>query len=132
MACKLFCAGKPRSHAAAVHLSCRRIVVMNLIMEYVLANAAVCRAFSGYFASLLGFTDTLYFITVWKSLDQTYFLDWWAMGIILVLTCLIIYGTKESATFNNCAPSLLLLLLSSLHLLLPAAAAPRVLSHFLH
>jgi amino acid transporter len=79
---------------------------MNLIMEYVLANAAVCRAFSGYFASLLGFSDTSYFITTWHSPNKTYYLDWWAMGIILVLTCLLIYGTKESAMFNNSAPPL--------------------------
>lgn len=77
------------------------IVVMNLIMEYVLANAAVMRGFSGYLARLLGLNRTDYFVTTWVAPNKTYLLDWWAMGVVLVFTLLLIYGTKESAMFNN-------------------------------
>jgi len=72
------------------------ITVTNLIFEYVLANAAVIRGFAPYFGSLCN-QGPDFFLYEWKG----NIIDWWAFGWCLVLTVLLILGTKESATFNT-------------------------------
>lgn len=72
------------------------ITVTNLIFEYVLANAAVIRGFAPYFGSLIN-KGSDFFLYEWKG----YEIDWWAFGWCLMLTVLLVLGTKESAWFNN-------------------------------
>lgn len=74
---------------------------MNLILEYVLANAAVARSFSGYFANLIG-KDSGFFAVTPAGLN----LDFWAFGLVIAGTCLLCYSTRESSTFNlgECNP----------------------------
>lgn len=76
------------------------ITVANLILEYILANAAAIRGFSPYFAMLVN-KDSKFFILPWTSpMGTTYALDWWAFGWCMFLTALLVLGTKESARFN--------------------------------
>lgn len=69
--------------------------VANLTFEYVLANAGCIRGFSPYFASLIN-KPSDFFIILWNG----YQLDFWAFGVVLALTCLLIFGMQESAWFN--------------------------------
>jgi APA family basic amino acid/polyamine antiporter len=46
--------------------------VANLVLEYVLSNAAVVRGFSPYFALLVGKADPNFFLVPWRG----YLLDW--------------------------------------------------------
>ncbi len=85
-----------------------RITVANLILEYVLANAAVARSFSGYFANLIGKDSSFFAVTPNDSLN----LDFWAFGLVLAATALLCYSTRESSTFNLGAPKSLLHLLA--------------------
>lgn len=49
----------------------------NLILEYILANAAAIRGFAPYFSMLVN-KPADYFITPWTSpLGTSYNLDWW-------------------------------------------------------
>ncbi|WIA23368.1 hypothetical protein OEZ85_000131 [Tetradesmus obliquus] len=71
------------------------ITVANLILEYILANAAVIRGFSPYFAMLINKApESLVTATA------NYTLDWFAFGWCLLLTVMLVLGTKESAMFN--------------------------------
>lgn len=72
------------------------ITVANLIFEYILSGAAAIRGFSPYFAALCGKKPADFFTTEWNG----YTLDWWALGICLALTVLLVLGTKESSNFN--------------------------------
>jgi APA family basic amino acid/polyamine antiporter len=71
------------------------ITVANLILEYILANAASIRGFAPYFAMLIN-KDVGIFITPFAG----YKLDWWAFAWCLFLTFLLTLGTKESSRFN--------------------------------
>uniref|UniRef100_A0A383V9I1 Cationic amino acid transporter C-terminal domain-containing protein n=1 Tax=Tetradesmus obliquus TaxID=3088 RepID=A0A383V9I1_TETOB len=71
------------------------VTVANLILEYILANAAAIRGFAPYFAMLVN-QPADKFITPW----QGYNLDWWAFGLSLAITILLTLGTKESSRFN--------------------------------
>ena len=75
----------------------------NLILEYVLANAAVARSFSGYFANLIG-KDSGFFAVTPTVHGQSLNLDFWAFGLVLAATALLCYSTRESSTFNLGAP----------------------------
>jgi hypothetical protein len=69
--------------------------VANLMLEYVLANAAVARSFAGYFANLIG-KESSYFIIPYMGYD----LDFWAFALVLFHMVLLCLGTSESALFN--------------------------------
>ncbi|WIA11145.1 hypothetical protein OEZ85_011287 [Tetradesmus obliquus] len=71
------------------------VTVANLILEYILANAAAIRGFAPYFSMLVN-QPADKFITPW----QGYNLDWWAFGLSLAITILLTLGTKESSRFN--------------------------------
>jgi APA family basic amino acid/polyamine antiporter len=72
------------------------IAASNIVFNYVLANAAVARSFSGYFASLCNKDPTFFDV---EGANHT--LDFWAFGLILVLSLLLCWGIKETKTFNN-------------------------------
>ena len=67
----------------------RRVVACNLVMEYTLSCAAVARGFSAYLATLVGQRPT--FFIVEASFLQ---MDFFALGLIVVLSCILAYGTK--------------------------------------
>jgi hypothetical protein len=78
-----------------------RITVMNLIMEYILGNAAVLRGFSPYLARLIGLDSTA-LVVQWQPVDGwTFQLDFVAVALVVLMTTMIMFGTRESASFNN-------------------------------
>lgn len=61
-------------------------------MEYTLSCAAIARGFSAYLATLAGQRPT--FFTVHASFLH---MDFFALGLIIVLSCILAYGTKVRA-----------------------------------
>ncbi|GBF96644.1 cationic amino acid transporter [Raphidocelis subcapitata] len=95
------CAGGAYTYiAAALGEFLAWLTVSNLIFEYILANAAAVRGFSPYFASLTNKPEAFY-IHNWNSPSGPLQLDWWAFGWCLLLSVLLVFGTKESAWFNG-------------------------------
>ncbi|KAJ9514584.1 hypothetical protein QJQ45_016315 [Haematococcus lacustris] len=72
------------------------VTVSNLILEYILSNAAAIRGFAPYLAILFNRPST-FFIKSWNG----YQLDGWACGVTLFVTGMLCYGIKESATANT-------------------------------
>jgi amino acid transporter len=73
----------------------------NLIMEYVLSGAAVARGFTSYFCTVFGNTDTnAWRIYVPSFANDFQYLDPIAFSLIVVLTVLLCWGSKESAWTN--------------------------------
>lgn len=81
----------------------------NLIMDYVFSNAAVARGFTSYLGTAIGVdTSTKWRITV-RSLPNGFNqIDLLAVAVILAITFIICYSTKESSLLN--------MLLTVLHL----------------
>ncbi|RUS75178.1 hypothetical protein EGW08_017059, partial [Elysia chlorotica] len=79
------------------------VIGWNLILEYVIGTASMARAWSVYFDNMIGnhisgfFQQTMPIHVSWLSAYP----DFFALGITLVLTALLIFGVKESAKFNN-------------------------------
>ena len=76
-----------------------RIVVCSLILNYILANAAVSRSFAPYLASLCNKPDDFFLVNT-----ANHQLDFWAFGLCIGFSLLLCYGIKESKNFNNGAP----------------------------
>ncbi|KAI5084354.1 hypothetical protein GOP47_0000523 [Adiantum capillus-veneris] len=73
----------------------------NLVLEYVISNAAVARTFTAYLASLLGYApDTWLFKVPALFSDGFYFLDFPALLLVSLLTLSICYSTKRSSHLN--------------------------------
>ncbi|GJP49301.1 hypothetical protein CLOM_g8527 [Closterium sp. NIES-68] len=79
------------------------ITVANLLMEYILSNAAAARGLSAYFAGFLG-QDPDFFRLPMPAWGIT--LDFVALGLIMSLSALVAYGTQESSYFNFLASGL--------------------------
>jgi amino acid transporter len=63
----------------------------NLVMEYVMSNAAVARSFTSYFATAIGVSTVKWRFTVPglpKGLNQ---IDIVAVGVVLIITLIICY-----------------------------------------
>lgn len=73
-------------------------MVAALVLNYVLANAAVARSFAPYLAALCNKNDNLDFFLV-KSGGHN--LDFMAFGLVLLLMLLLVWGIKETKSFNN-------------------------------
>ncbi|CAK0780523.1 hypothetical protein CVIRNUC_005081 [Coccomyxa viridis] len=71
------------------------ITVWAFVVDAILAGGAVARSWSSYLAQLCGKNSNFF-----KIQHGGYDLDVVAMGITLVVTALVAYGTKESASFN--------------------------------
>lgn len=71
------------------------LIVTTLILEYILAGAAVSRAFSAYFATLIG-KPTDFFTFPYKS----YSVDFLAAGLVIACCCLLIFTTAGGSWFN--------------------------------
>ncbi|XVF51864.1 hypothetical protein PTKIN_Ptkin04bG0218200 [Pterospermum kingtungense] len=74
----------------------------NILMEYVLSNAAVARSFTEYLCSAFGVSDPdTWRIEVHHGLLQGYNkLDFIAVAIVLLLTFCLCHSTKESSILN--------------------------------
>ncbi|KAL6903407.1 hypothetical protein ACP4OV_004220 [Aristida adscensionis] len=74
----------------------------NILMEYVLSNAAVARSFTDYLASTFGVTEPNAWRIVVDGIAEGYnALDLPAVALILLLTVCLCYSTKESSMLNN-------------------------------
>ncbi|KAF0894013.1 hypothetical protein E2562_033797 [Oryza meyeriana var. granulata] len=73
----------------------------NILMEYVLSNAAVARSFTDYLASTCGITEPDAWRIQVDGIAKGYnALDFPAVALILVLTLCLCYSTKESSMLN--------------------------------
>ncbi|VAH34853.1 unnamed protein product [Triticum turgidum subsp. durum] len=73
----------------------------NILMEYVLSNAAVARSFTDYLASTCGVTEPNAWRVEVEAIAKGYnALDFPAVALILLLTVCLCYSTKESSTLN--------------------------------
>ncbi|PHT31457.1 Cationic amino acid transporter 6, chloroplastic [Capsicum baccatum] len=71
----------------------------NLIIDYVLSNAAVARSFTGYLCTALGISNKLR-ITVSELPKGFNEIDVVAVLVVLFLTVIICYSTRESSMLN--------------------------------
>ncbi|GFP88833.1 cationic amino acid transporter 7 chloroplastic [Phtheirospermum japonicum] len=86
---------------------------VNLIVDYVLSNAAVARGFTAYLGTALGLsTHNRLRITIHSLPDGYNEMDLIAVAVVLLLTLIICYSTKESSWLN--------LVLTVLHILFVA------------
>ncbi|MEW5318521.1 MAG: hypothetical protein WDW38_009737 [Sanguina aurantia] len=85
------------------------ITVSNLILEYVLSNAAAVRGFAPYLALLCN-QDSSFFLINW-NVGPGYIIDFWAFGVTLVVTVLLQFGISESANVNSIITIIHLLLM---------------------
>ncbi|XP_002973649.2 cationic amino acid transporter 6, chloroplastic [Selaginella moellendorffii] len=70
----------------------------NLLMEYVLSNAAVARSFTAYFSAIFG-------VAAWRievtAIHSKYnMLDFPAVALLIIITIFLCYSTKDSSIFN--------------------------------
>ncbi|KAL6008318.1 hypothetical protein ACLOJK_033827 [Asimina triloba] len=68
----------------------------NILLEYVLSNAAAARTFTDYFCSAFGVQEP----NSWRIDVGGYMLDFPAVVLILLLTLSLCHSTKESSTLN--------------------------------
>eukprot|EP00775_Hariotina_reticulata_P003840 gene3840-4097_t len=71
------------------------LTVTTLVMQYILANAAVARAFSAYFATLIG-KDAGFFIIPYKD----YSVDFLAAGLMIGCCLMLMFTTAGGSWFN--------------------------------
>ncbi|KAF6256039.1 amino acid permease family protein [Scenedesmus sp. NREL 46B-D3] len=71
------------------------LIVTTLVLEYVLANAAVARSFSAYFAALIGKEPGFF---TFAYLDYT--VDFMAAGVIVLCCLLLSFSTAGGSWFN--------------------------------
>ncbi|TYK11776.1 cationic amino acid transporter 6 [Cucumis melo var. makuwa] len=72
----------------------------NLIMDYVMSNAAVARSFSQYLGAAIGISTAkwrLHIPGLPKGFDQ---IDLIAVAVVLIITVIICYSTKQSSVVN--------------------------------
>ncbi|KAK8479905.1 hypothetical protein V6N13_073386 [Hibiscus sabdariffa] len=73
----------------------------NILMEYVLSNAAVARSFTEYLCSAFGISDpNSWRFEVHGLLEGYNKLDFLAVAIVLILTLCLCHSTKESSILN--------------------------------
>ncbi|KMT11832.1 hypothetical protein BVRB_5g105290 [Beta vulgaris subsp. vulgaris] len=73
----------------------------NILMEYVLSNAAVARSFTEYFSGTFGVEDpNSWRIEIHGFIDGYNKLDFSAVALILLLTLFLCHSTKESSMLN--------------------------------
>ncbi|KAK4283982.1 hypothetical protein QN277_000877 [Acacia crassicarpa] len=81
----------------------------NLVMDYVMSNAAVARSFTAYFGTATGVSATKWRLTVpWlpKGFDE---IDLIAVSVVLLITLITCYSTRESSVIN--------MILTALHII---------------
>ncbi|XVF41302.1 hypothetical protein PTKIN_Ptkin01aG0269600 [Pterospermum kingtungense] len=81
----------------------------NLIVEYVMSNAAVARSFTSYFGAAIGISTAKWRFTVHGLPKGFNEIDLVAVAVVLILTLIICYSTRESSLLN--------MILTALHVL---------------
>ncbi|OMP07141.1 Amino acid/polyamine transporter I [Corchorus olitorius] len=81
----------------------------NLIMEYVMSNAAVARGFTAYLGAAIGVSTAKWRFTVPGLPKGFNEIDLVAVAVVLILTLIICYSTRQSSTVN--------MILTALHIL---------------
>ncbi|GLT57034.1 hypothetical protein SLA2020_300370 [Shorea laevis] len=81
----------------------------NLIIEYVMSNAAVARSFTSYLGAAIGISTTRWRFTVPGLPKGFNEIDFAAVAIVLLLTLIICYSTRESSVVN--------MILTALHIM---------------
>ncbi|KAL1295839.1 hypothetical protein HN51_056663 [Arachis hypogaea] len=72
----------------------------NLVMDYVMSNAAVARGFTSYLGTAIGISSSKWRLTVPylpKGFNQ---IDLVAVAVVLLMTLVICYSTRESSVVN--------------------------------
>ncbi|KAL5733712.1 hypothetical protein ACOSQ2_033404 [Xanthoceras sorbifolium] len=72
----------------------------NLVMEYVMSNAAVARGFTAYFGSAIGVSTSKWRLTVQGLPKGFNEIDLVAVAVVLLVTFIICYSTRESSVVN--------------------------------
>ncbi|GAB2222604.1 hypothetical protein Droror1_Dr00016723 [Drosera rotundifolia] len=72
----------------------------NLVMDYVLSNAAVARSFTAYFGTAIGVSEAKWRMRVDFLPDGFDEIDIVAVFVILLITLIICYSTRESSVVN--------------------------------
>ncbi|CAM8949061.1 unnamed protein product [Rhodiola kirilowii] len=72
----------------------------NLVLDYVLSNAAVSRSFTAYLGTAIGVPSAKWRITI-SSLPKGFNeIDLLAVAVIIIITLIICYSTRESSVVN--------------------------------
>ncbi|CAL0300271.1 unnamed protein product [Lupinus luteus] len=72
----------------------------NLIMDYVMSNAAVARGFTAYFGTVIGISSAKWRLTVPHLPNGFNEIDIVAVAVVLLITVVICYSTRESSVMN--------------------------------
>ncbi|XP_014514949.1 cationic amino acid transporter 7, chloroplastic [Vigna radiata var. radiata] len=81
----------------------------NLVVDYVLSNAAVARGFTAYLGAAIGISSSKWRLTVPSFPDGFNKIDVVAVAVVLLITLVICYSTRESSVVN--------MILTALHIL---------------
>uniref|UniRef100_A0A6M2FCU1 Cationic amino acid transporter C-terminal domain-containing protein n=1 Tax=Populus davidiana TaxID=266767 RepID=A0A6M2FCU1_9ROSI len=81
----------------------------NLIMDYVMSNAAVARSFTAYLGSAIGISTSKWRLVVHVLPHGFNEIDIFAVLVVLAITLIICYSTRESSVVN--------MVLTALHIL---------------
>lgn len=79
------------------------IAAGNILLEYVIAGAAVARTWTSYFATLLNFNSDKFLIKVDSLADGYNELDPIAVGVCIIICIIAILSTKGSSRLNYIA-----------------------------
>ncbi|KAG1661746.1 hypothetical protein FOA52_004805 [Chlamydomonas sp. UWO 241] len=95
------------------------LVACNLFIEWTLANAAVAKGFSGYFAALFGIDPTVFTPYAYQLAGEPGAADgfrieinWLAPLFLAVLTGVLLLGTSQSTLVQNCSVAVYLVLIA--------------------
>ncbi|KAL0008098.1 hypothetical protein SO802_009600 [Lithocarpus litseifolius] len=72
----------------------------NLVTEYVMSNAGVARSFTLYSGSIIGVSTDKWRLTVPGLPDGYNQIDFVAVAVVLIMTVIICYSTRESSVVN--------------------------------
>ncbi|XP_065872913.1 cationic amino acid transporter 6, chloroplastic-like [Euphorbia lathyris] len=81
----------------------------NLIMDYVMSNAAVARSFTAYLGAAIGMSTSKWRVVVHSLPNGFNEIDLLALLVVLAVTLVICYSTRESSVVN--------MVLTALHIL---------------